>query len=116
MLQEAGIPVSNQSVLLKGVNDNKDVMRRLLYGLQNISVRPYYLFHCDPVKGCHHFRTDLTAGFNMMENLRRNCSGLAMPQYVADLPGRSGKVPILALSESLKNDLLKHQDFFDNFE
>jgi lysine 2,3-aminomutase len=116
MLQEVGIPVSNQSVLLKGVNDNKDVMRRLLYGLQKISVRPYYLFHCDPVKGCHHFRTDLTTGLNMMENLRKNCSGLAMPQYVADLPGWSGKVPILTLSGSLKNDLLKHQDFFDNFE
>jgi lysine 2,3-aminomutase len=116
MLQEAGIPVSNQSVLLKGVNDNKDVMRRFLYGLQKISVRPYYIFHCDPAKGCHHFRTDLTTGLNMMENLLKNCSGLAMPQYVVDLPGQSGKVPILALSGSLKNDLQKHQDFFDNFE
>lgn len=116
MLQEAGIPVSNQSVLLKGVNDKEDVMRRLLYGLQNISVRPYYIFHCEPVKGCHYFRTEMAAGLKMMEKLRRNCSGLAIPQYVADLPGRSGKVPILALSGSLKNDLQEHQDFFDNFE
>jgi len=115
MLQEAGIPVSNQSVLLKGVNDKEDVMRRLLYGLQEISVRPYYLFHCEPVKGCSHFRTEMAAGLKMIEKLRKNCSGLAMPQYVADLPGRSGKVPILALSGSLENDLRKHQDFFDNF-
>ena len=62
MLQEAGIPVSNQSVLLKGVNDSPDVMLRLLYGLQKISVRPYYLFHCEPVKGCGHFRTGFTIG------------------------------------------------------
>ncbi|MHB8137284.1 MAG: KamA family radical SAM protein [Smithellaceae bacterium] len=116
MLQESGIPVSNQSVLLKGVNDSPDVMRRLLHGLQKISVRPYYLFHCEPVKGCGHFRTELETGLNMMEELRRKCSGLVLPPYVADLPGTAGKVPILALSESIKNDLQEHQDFFDNFE
>ena len=116
MLQEAGIPVSNQSVLLKDVNDSPDVMQRLLYGLQKISVRPYYLFHCEPVKGCGHFRTDIREGLTIMEELRRHCSGLALPQYVADLPGQAGKVPILALSNSIKNDLKEHQDFFDNFE
>ena len=116
MIQDAGIPVSNQSVLLKGVNDSPDVMQRLLYQLQEISVRPYYLFHCEPVQGCGHFRTDIQAGVEMMETLRRRCSGLALPQYVADLPGRAGKAPLLALSPSIKNDLLKHQDFFDNFQ
>jgi lysine 2,3-aminomutase len=116
MIQEAGIPISNQSVLLKGVNDSQETMRGLLYGLQKISVRPYYLFHCEPVRGCDHFRTDIKSGIAMMEELRRNCSGLALPQYVADLPGRAGKVPLLALSASIKNDLYKHQDFFDNFE
>jgi len=115
MLQEAGIPVSNQSVLLKGVNDSPEVMQRLLYGLQNISIRPYYLFHCEPVRGCGHFRTDFSSGMAMMESLRRHCSGLALPQYVADLPGTAGKVPILAASSSIKNDLRKHQDFFDFF-
>ena len=115
MLQEAGIPVSNQSVLLKGVNDSPDAMKRLLYGLQKISVRPYYLFHGEPVKGCAHFRTEVKSGLALMEGLRRQCSGLAMPQYVADLPGRAGKVPLLALSPSIKNDLRKHQDFFDFF-
>jgi len=116
MLLEAGIPVSNQSVLLQGVNDSPEVMRRLLHGLQKISVRPYYLFHCEPVRGCMHLRTSVSAGLALMEALRRDCSGLALPQYVADLPGEAGKVPLLCLSETLKNDLRKHQDFFDNFE
>jgi len=116
MLLAAGIPVSNQSVLLKGVNDKKDVMRNLLYGLQNISVRPYYLFHCDPVKGCGHFRTDIQSGLQLMENLWSQCSGLSLPQYVVDLPGSTGKVPLTALSKKFKNDIHKHQHFFDKFE
>ncbi|PKN17601.1 MAG: lysine 2,3-aminomutase [Deltaproteobacteria bacterium HGW-Deltaproteobacteria-6] len=115
MLQEAGIPVSNQSVLLKGVNDSSAVMERLLYGLQKISVRPYYLFHCEPVKGCGHFRTDRSTGLAMIETLRGRCSGLSLPQYVADLPGEAGKVPLLALSETMKKNFDKHQDFFDFF-
>ena len=114
-LLDAGIPVSNQSVLLKGVNNESAVMERLLYGLQKISVRPYYLFHCEPVKGCGHFRTDRSSGLAMMENLRGYCSGLALPQYVADLPGEAGKVPLLALSETIKKNFDKHQDFFDFF-
>ena len=76
-LLEAGIPVANQSVLLKDINDSPDVMRNLLYGLQRISVRPYYLFHCEPVRGCVHFRTSLASGLALMENLRTSCSGLA---------------------------------------
>ena len=116
MLLEAGIPVSNQSVLLAGVNDTKEVMQALLRGLQKISVRPYYLFHCEPVRGCLHFRTSLLSGLNLMEELRRDCSGLALPHYVADLPGETGKMPLLALSETIQKNLKKHQDFFDFFE
>lgn len=116
MLLSAGIPVSNQSVLLAGVNDSTEVMRELLHGLQKISVRPYYLFHCEPVTGCMHFRTDVASGLALMEALRGTCSGLALPQYVADLPGDAGKVPLLALSASIKKNLKKHQDFFDIFE
>ena len=86
MLQEAGIPVSNQSVLLKGINNSPEVMSNLLYGLQKISVRPYYLFHCDPAKGCAHFRTDPQAGIAMMEKIWRQCSGLCLPQYVLVCP------------------------------
>jgi len=116
MLLEAGIPVSNQSVLLKNVNDSPAVMQRLLNGLQKISVRPYYIFHCEPVRGCTHFRTDIQTGLAMMDELRRNCSGLALPQYVADLPGEAGKLPLLALSETIKKNFDKHQDFFDFFK
>ncbi len=115
MLQEAGIPVSNQAVLLKGVNDSEDKMRALLYGLQKISVRPYYLFHCEPVKGCWHFRTSIESGIKMMENLRRECSGIALPQYVADIPGKAAKIPLVSISSSTKAQMLKYQYFFDNF-
>jgi lysine 2,3-aminomutase len=115
MLQESGIPVSNQSVLLKGINNSPNVMSNLLYGLQKISVRPYYLFHCDPAKGCAHFRTDPQAGIAMMEKIWRQCSGLCLPQYVLDVPGKSGKIPLNVMSKLIKNDLQKHQHFFDKF-
>ena len=113
MLLETGIPVSNQSVLLKGINDSEGVMRNLLYGLQKISVRPYYLFQCDPVKGAEHFRTDVKTGMAMMENIWRQCSGLSLPQYVLDVPGSTGKIPLSVMSRTIKKDLQKHQHFFD---
>jgi lysine 2,3-aminomutase len=116
MLLTAGIPVSNQSVLLKGVNDTKDIMQNLLYGLQNISVRPYYLFHCDPVKGCEHFRTNIEVGMSMMDEIWRQCSGLSLPQYVLDVPGNTAKIPLNVMSGAINDDLKKHQHFFDKFE
>lgn len=116
MLQEAGIPVSNQSVLLKGVNDSPDVMQTLLYGLQKISVRPYYLFHCDPAKGCGHFRTDAQAGVIMMEKIWMHRSGLCLPQYVLDVPGKSAKIPLNIMSKTIKDALKKHQHSFDKFQ
>ncbi len=116
MLLTAGIPVSNQSVLLKGINDSMDVMKNLLYNLQKISVRPYYLFHCDPVKSCEHFRPKVKKGMEMMENIRRQCSGLSVPQYVLDVPGRTGKIPLNAMSRSIKKDLQNHKTFFDKFK
>jgi len=116
MLQEAGIPVSNQSVLLRGINDTAEVMQGLLYSLQKISVRPYYLFHCDPVRGSAHFRTDLKTGLKIMEEIWQNCSGLSLPQYVLDVPGSTGKVPLSIMSRVLKKNLLKHQHFFDKFQ
>jgi lysine 2,3-aminomutase len=104
MLLEAGIPVSNQSVLLRGVNDSYEIMRDLLYALQRISVRPYYLFQCDPVKGTDHFRVDLWCGMEMMEKLWKSISGLCMPRYVVDLPGGKGKIPLQPFSFlSVKN-------------
>lgn len=116
MLQEAGIPVSNQAVLLRGINDSPDIMQRLLYGLQKISIRPYYLFHCDPVKGSAHFRTDVKTGMKIMEDIWRKCSGLSLPQYVLDVPGVTSKIPLNIMSRAMKKDLLKHQHFFDKLK
>jgi len=101
MLLRAGIPVLNQSVLLRGVNDDHETLRSLFYGLQRISVKPYYLFHCDPVKGTDHFRTEVQSGIAIMEKLWTTISGLCMPQYVLDVPGGKGKFP-LYLASSFK--------------
>ena len=87
-----GIPVSSQSVLLKGVNDRYEVLRDLFQGLQSIAVRPYYLFQCDAVTGTGHFRTSPAAGLEIMERLWKNLSGLCLPRYVQDLPGEGGKI------------------------
>ena len=116
MLQEAGIPVSNQSVLLKGINNSQEIMSNLLYGLQKISVRPYYLFHCDPAKGCEHFRTDPQSSIAMMEKIWRQYSGLCLPQYVLDVPGSAGKIPVIVMSKAIKKDLQQYQHFFDKFK
>jgi lysine 2,3-aminomutase len=93
-LLEAGIPVLNQSVLLKGINDDYRVMRELLYGLERISVKPYYLFQCEDVKGTGHFRVDIRDGMKLMEKLWKTTSGICLPRYVADMPGTKGKVPL----------------------
>ena len=94
MLLEHGIPVCNQSVLLKGINDSYTVMKDLLYGLQRISVKPYYLFQCEPVRGTEHFHVDVKTGLRIMEGLWGNVSGLCIPQYVYDLPGGKGKLSL----------------------
>lgn len=98
MLLTAGIPVSNQSVLLKGVNDTCETMQALLHGLERISVRPYYLFQCEPVRGADHFRADIGRGMEIMEKIRKTTSGLCVPQYVLDTPGPEGKVPLRTFS------------------
>jgi len=98
MLLASGIPVGNQSVLLRGVNDDYESMRDLLYGLERISVRPYYLFQCDPVRGTDHFRTEIWTGMEIMERLWRNISGLCLPRYVLDCPGGRGKIPLQPFS------------------
>jgi len=97
-LLSAGIPVLNQSVLLRGVNDNFRTMQELLCGLERISVKPYYLFHCDPVQGTDHFRVEIWEGMRIMEKLWKTTSGLCLPRYVADMPGTKGKVPLQPVS------------------
>jgi len=94
-LADAGIPVGNQAVLLRGINDNPQVMETLLRGLVRARVRPYYLFQCDLVRGVEHFRTPISRGIEIMEYLRGRLSGLAIPTYVVDAPHGGGKIPIL---------------------
>jgi lysine 2,3-aminomutase len=93
-LIDNGIPVNNQSVLLKGVNDDKHIQEELCRKLIRMRVRPYYLFQCDLVQGANHFRTRVAKGIEIMEHLRGRLSGLAIPQYVIDSPGGLGKIPI----------------------
>ena len=95
MLANAGIPVSNQAVLMKGVNDDADVMRELFTKLLKIRVRPYYLYMADETRGANHFRTSLETGLDIMYKLRGHTSGLAIPHFVIDAPGGGGKIPIL---------------------
>ena len=94
-LLKAGMPVNNHSVLLKGVNDSLETMRSLMRGLLRIKVRPYYLFHCDPVIGAGHFRTSVWKGLEIMEGLRGHMSGLGVPTYVVDSPHGGGKIPLM---------------------
>ena len=94
-LADAGIPLGNQTVLLKGVNDDPAVMTLLMQRLLAIRVRPYYLHQMDLVRGTGHFRTSVACGVRIMAALRGHTSGLANPYYVIDLPGGKGKVPVL---------------------
>lgn len=94
-LLRRGIPINNQTVLLKGVNDNPQTMLELFRGLLRIKVKPQYLFHCDPVKGAVHFRTSVDRGLEIMEYLRGRISGMGIPTYAVDLPGGKGKVPLM---------------------
>ncbi len=94
-LLQAGCPVNNQAVLLRGVNDHPDILEDLLRHLMRIRVRPYYLHQCDLIQGIEHLRTPISRGIEIMEALRGRLGGLAIPQYVVDLPQGGGKVPIL---------------------
>jgi lysine 2,3-aminomutase len=94
-LVNAGMPVSNHAVLMKGVNDSVETMRQLVRGLLRIKVRPYYLFHCDPVTGAGHFRTSIWKGIEIIEGLRGHVSGLGVPTYVVDGLHGAGKIPIM---------------------
>ena len=94
-LVDAGIPLGNQSVLLRGVNDTAQTMEELCRGLVRMRVRPYYLFQCDLVRGVEHFRTRVSRGIEIMEYLRGRLSGLAIPTFVVDAPHGGGKIPVL---------------------
>src|SRR5580693_4826139 len=93
-MADAGIPLGNQSVLLKHVNDDVEVMKALVQKLLMCRVRPYYIYQCDLITGSAHLRTSVRKGLEIMEKLRGHTSGYAVPQYVIDAPGGGGKVPI----------------------
>jgi lysine 2,3-aminomutase len=94
-LADSGIPLGNQAVLLKGVNDEPGVMKELMQKLLSIRVRPYYIHQMDLVRGTGHFRTSVKRGVTIMEGLRGFTSGMATPYYVIDAPGGKGKIPVL---------------------
>jgi len=93
-LLERGIPVLNQSVLLRGVNDSVATLKALFQGLVEWGVKPYYLFHCEPVRGVEHFRVPLKEGIALFRTIRNTVSGIALPRFVYDLPGGRGKYPL----------------------
>lgn len=93
-LADAGIPLGCQTVLLRGVNDNPAIMKRLMHELLAMRVRPYYLFQADLVKGTSHFWTPMGKGLEIISELRKTASDLCIPHFVLDLPGGGGKVPL----------------------
>ena len=93
-LANAGVVLGNQSVLLRGINDNIDVMKKLVHVLAKNRVRPYYIYQCDLSEGISHFRTPVSKGIEIIESLRGHTSGLCVPTYVVDAPGGGGKIPV----------------------
>ena len=106
MLADAGIPLGNQTVLLKGVNDDPLVMKILMQKLLTIRVRPYYIHQADLVQGTRHFHVSVDRGLEILSGLRGHTTGLAIPYYMIDLPGGKGKVPVLPEDVQRRGDTL----------
>jgi lysine 2,3-aminomutase len=94
-LANAGIPLGNQTVLLRGINDCPNIMKKLVHDLAKIRVRPYYIYQCDLSMGLEHFRTPVSKGIEIIENLRGHTSGYVVPTFVVDAPGGGGKIPVM---------------------
>jgi lysine 2,3-aminomutase len=94
-LADAGIPLGNQAVLMRGINDDVETLEALFRGLLRARVRPYYLFQCDLVSGVEHLRTRLSVGLRIMRELRQRLGGLGIPAFVVDAPGVGSKIPLL---------------------
>jgi len=121
-LANAGIPLGSQTVLLKGINDDVVVMKKLMQGLLKFRVRPYYIYQCDPILGSAHFRTPVEKGLEIIRGLRGHTTGYAVPQYVIDAPGGGGKIPLLPdynqgrdgeylLLKNYENKVFRYPDF-----
>ena len=95
LLADSGIPLGNQTVLLKGVNDNPNIMKRLMQKLLTIRVKPYYIYQADLTKGTNHFRTKVSDGIKIIKGIRGHTSGMCVPHFIIDAPGGGGKIPIL---------------------
>ena len=94
-LTRAGVPLGNQAVLLKDINNDPHVMKKLNHELLKVLIKPYYLFHAKRVKGTSHFRTPVEDGIEIMEKLRGYTSGMAIPTYIINAPKGYGKTPML---------------------
>ena len=106
MLADAGIPLGNQTVLLKDVNDDPAVMKTLMQRLLSIRVRPYYIHQADLVQGTRHFHVSVDRGLEILSGLRGHTTGLAVPYYMIDLPGGKGKAPVLPEGVQRQGDRL----------
>ncbi|MCW8802797.1 MAG: KamA family radical SAM protein, partial [Ignavibacteriaceae bacterium] len=95
LLADNGVPVGNQMVIMKDINDDPVVVKELMQKLLKIRVRPYYMYMADETKGANHFRTSINTGLKISEALRGHTSGLAIPHFVIDAPGGGGKIPLL---------------------
>lgn len=94
MLANAGVPVGNQAVILAGINDSVEIMKKLMHDLVKMRVRPYYIYQCDLSEGIGHFRTPVSKGLEIIEGLRGHTSGYAVPSFVVDAPGGGGKITL----------------------
>jgi len=113
MLADAGVPLGNQTVLLKGVNDCPHIMKKLVHELVKIRVRPYYIYQCDLSMGIEHFRTSVGKGIEIIERLRGHTSGFAVPTFVVDAPGGGGKIPVgpqYLISQTDKQVILRNYE------
>ena len=113
LMADAGIPLGNQSVLLRGINDCVHVMKDLVHNLVKNRVRPYYIYQCDLSMGIEHFRTPVAKGLEIMEGLRGHTSGYAVPTFVVDAPGGGGKIPVMPsymISQSANKVVLRNYE------
>lgn len=112
-LADAGVPLGNQSVLLRGVNDCPQTMKKLVHELLKARIKPYYIYQCDLSKGISHFRTTVSKGIEIIENLRGHTTGMGVPTYVVDAPGGGGKIPVMPnylISVSEKRVILRNYE------
>ena len=108
-----GIPMMNQTVLLRGINSDPVIMKKLMTELLKVRVKPYYIYQCDLSQGISHFRTPIEMGIEIIESLRGHTSGLAVPEFVVDVPGGGGKVPIMPqylISQSDKKVVVRNYE------